>query len=267
MLCVSSSFFRYITSFIIGSYDDEDDVGFGAAAAAQVTGDEEDGYSQRSSRHGDDEEEDELEEGDANPQSAASVAATTSSSAYLSTDPTTVCLVVPNSQLTRPGDWRYDSTPLRSHDWSSGCQRMRIFDGRVDGGGSRMAHDRLHSHISGGTSSSGDTTSSWTDLAPSRGTAAVIGVLNVRDCRSTDDLRRAEEELERWTRLYAASNTSAGSVSTGGGGDDNASSCGIVRRLFVFDSFDEHSQHVDLTTTTLGSNLVAFPRPMPIIAT
>lgn len=246
-----------------GSYDDEDDVGFGAAAAAQVTDDEEDSYSQRSSRRGDDDEDDHDEgEGadgsnvdDANPQSAASVAATTSSSAYLSTDPTTVCLVVPNSQLTRPGDWRYDSTPLRSHDWSSGCQRMRIFDGRVDGGGSRMAHDRLHLHSSGGTSSSG----SWTDLAPSRGTAAVIGVLNVRDCRSTDDLRRAEEELEHWTRLYAAGNTSAGSVNTGGDGDADASSCGIVRRLFVFDSFDEQSQHVDLTTTTLGSNLVAFP--------
>ena len=279
MNCFVSNPLSFDAPFIlihdVGSYDEEDDADFGAAAAAaQVTDDEEDGYSQRSSRHGDEEEEqkENREEGDdANPQSAASVAATASSSAYLSTDPTTVCLVVPNSQLTRPGDWRYDSTPLRSHDWSSGCQRMRIFDGRVDGGGSRMAHDRLqhlHLHSSGGgtsSSSSSGGTGSWTDLAPSRGTAAVIGVLNVRDCRSTDDLRRAEEELEHWTRLYAAANTSAGSANTGGGGggggggDDDASSCGIVRRLFVFDSFDEHSQHVDLTTTTLGSNLVAFP--------
>ena len=236
-----------------------------------MTDDEED--SQRSSsRYGDDDEDDDGEgpgaEGadDANPQSAASVAATTSSSAYLSTDPTTVCLVVPNSQLTRPGDWRYDSTPLRSHDWSSGCQRMRIFDGRVDGGGSRMAHDRLRrgaddSPHSPGSGAGAGGTGSWTDLAPSRGTAAVIGVLNVRDCRSTDDLRRAEEELEHWIRLYAAGNTSAGSTNMGvaSGGDDDNSSCGIVRRLFVFDSFDEQSQHVDLTTTTLGSNLVAFP--------
>lgn len=228
--------------------------------------DDEEEDSQRSSQYEDDDEDDPdgMAAGggvgdDANPQSAGSAAATTSSSAYLSTDPTTVCLVVPNSQLTRPGDWRYDSTPLRSHDWSSGCQRMRVFDGRVEGGGSRMAHDRLHRNDEGVDGAA--PSSSWADLAPSRGTVAVIGVLNVRDCRSTDDLRRAEEELEQWTRRYAAGNTSAGSgsVGGGGGGDDDISSCGVVRRLFVFDSFDEHSQHVDLTTTTLGSNLVAFP--------
>ena len=229
--------------------------------------DDEDEDSQRSSQYEDDDEDDTADGmaagggagDDANPQSAGSAAATTSSSAYLSTDPTTVCLVVPNSQLTRPGDWRYDSTPLRSYDWSSGCQRMRVFDGRVEGGGSRMAHDRLHRNEEGMAGAA--PSSSWADLAPSRGTVAVIGVLNVRDCRSTDDLRRAEEELEQWTRRYAAGNTSAGSGSVGGGsgGDDDISSCGVVRRLFVFDSFDEHSQHVDLTTTTLGSNLVAFP--------
>jgi len=262
MLLIVRNIDRFLCTIslsFIGSYDDEDDVGF--ASAAQVTDDEED--SQRSSRYDDDGDDNCDDVGgimgaggdDANPQSAAaSVAAMTASSAYLSADPATVCLVVPNSQLTRPGDWRYDSTPLRSHDWSSGCQRMRIFDGRA--GGSRMAHDRLQR-------GAGGVAAGWADLAPSRGTAAVIGVLNVRDCRSTDDLRRAEEELERWAGLYAAGNTSAGSASTSGGGgggdDDDAASGGIVHRLFVFDSFDEHSQHVDLTKTTLGSNLVAFP--------
>jgi len=257
-----------------GDEDDGDDGGSGyveggGSAAAEVTDDddgEDDDNSQDPDGGGGDDD-------DGNPQSATATAA--ASSTYLSTDRATVTLVVPNSQLTRPGDWRYDTTPLRSHDWSSGCQRMKMFDGRYGQDGCRMAYDRLRDVVdpdarTSSSSSSGNAAGgggSWADLVPSRGTAAVIGVLNVRDCRSTDDLRRAEEELDRWVELYSAANTTAGcgggggnsGGGGGGGADDDESSTGIIRRLFVFDSFEEECQHVDLTATTLGSNLVAFP--------
>lgn len=78
-------------------------------------------------------------------------------------------LVIPNSQLTRPGDWRYEKTPLRCFDWEKGCQRLKFFDGRM--GQSRPANDRLTNK---------NITENWVDLIPSRQTAAVIGVLNCR---------------------------------------------------------------------------------------
>eukprot|EP00537_Pseudo-nitzschia_pungens_P017124 CAMPEP_0172407032 /NCGR_PEP_ID=MMETSP1061-20121228/72978_1 /TAXON_ID=37318 /ORGANISM="Pseudo-nitzschia pungens, Strain cf. pungens" /LENGTH=157 /DNA_ID=CAMNT_0013142893 /DNA_START=110 /DNA_END=580 /DNA_ORIENTATION=+ len=55
-----------------------------------------------------------------------------------------VVVVVPNSNLTRPGDWKYNETPLRNFHWGHGCQRLRFFDGRPYH--SRSAHDRLINH-------------------------------------------------------------------------------------------------------------------------
>lgn len=57
-------------------------------------------------------------------------------------------LVVPNSRLTRPGDWRYDTTPLSSLHWQHGCQRLWVMDGRPPGSTdatllNRKSHDRL----------------------------------------------------------------------------------------------------------------------------
>lgn len=95
-------------------------------------------------------------------------------------------LVIPNSSLTRPGDWRYNETPLKSFHWQHGCQRLMLFDGRPQE--SRPAHDRLINQA---------VTRDWIDLCPSRRTAAVVGVLNLHDCESLADLRRAEEELHQ----------------------------------------------------------------------
>ena len=164
-----------------------------------------------------------------------------------------ITLVLPHSQLTRPGDWRYDSTPLKSHGWGSGCQRIRLFDGRP--GMSRMAHDRL----GGSDDESGDAPSAfddpWMDLEPHRCTSAVVGILNMKDCRNTADLWRAEESLMRWARRYA--NPSDREDISLGAGDDRS----VLTRLFVFDSFDEEIQsRVDLNQTRFRSNqLVAFP--------
>lgn len=93
-------------------------------------------------------------------------------------------LVVPNSSLTRPGDWRYNETPLKAFHWQHGSQRLMLFDGRPQE--SRPAHDRLINQ---------SVTRDWIDLCPSRRTAAVVGVLNLHDCESIADLHRAEEEL------------------------------------------------------------------------
>lgn len=150
-------------------------------------------------------------------------------------------LVVPNSQLTRPGDWRYDNTPLKNFHWGHGCQRLAVFDGRPYN--SRMAHDRLMNH---------GLTRDWIDLCPPRRTAALIGVLNMRDCPDMATLKRAEQEWQQWAERYSTPPYEV----TAHGRDFERDF--VVQRLFVFDSFHD-SNKIDLNEMSLGSKLVAFP--------
>lgn len=179
-----------------------------------------------------------------------------------------ITLILPHSQLTRPGDWRYDTTPLKSHDWQSGCQRIRIFDGRPEY--SRMAYDRIGSVSENGVPSEGigttssqsnrsDNTNAWNDpwkeMEPHRATAAVIGILNMRDCRDTRDLWRAEESLVQWARRYSSPENRE-DIAVGAPDRGN-----VLTRMFVFDSFEESIQRrVNLSATRFhSSQLVAFP--------
>ena len=164
-----------------------------------------------------------------------------------------VTIIIPNANLTPPGEWRYDDTPLQSHDWSLGCQRMLFVDGKH----SIHALDRLKAF-----SNKDQTRSShygeFVDLYPSRGIASVIGVLNVKDCKSEEDLHRAEEELKSWKEqftpiLYAQKYWDEAFDSP------MAPKHYIEKRLFVFDSFDEEND-LDLTMSNLKpGELVAFP--------
>lgn len=150
-------------------------------------------------------------------------------------------VVVPNGQLTRPGDWRYDQTPLKSFHWGNGCQRMLCFDGRPDR--SRMAHDRLLNSAVG---------RDWIDIMPSRRTAAVVGILNMKDIPTLETFQRAQHELSQWAERFS---TPPYEVTAHG---RNFARDGVVTRLFVFDSFDEECQkRIDLTK--LGSSMIAFP--------
>jgi hypothetical protein len=160
---------------------------------------------------------------------------------YSSSD-SDLLLVVPNSSLTRPGDWRYNDTPLKSFHWQHGCQRLRIFDGRPEH--SRPSHDRLMNHA---------VTRDWIDLCPNRRTAAVVGVLNIHDCQDLADLHRAEEELHSWAARYA---TPPYEVTAHG---RSAERDQPVLRLFVYDSFDEECQKIDLSKSKMGSSILAFP--------
>jgi len=189
-----------------------------------------------------------------------------------------ITLVLPHSQLTRPGDWRYDSTPLKSHDWQSGCQRIRIFDGSADY--SRMAYDRIGGSGSTSSSVSGKSANKqqeqqvkeqdynnsdpWSDLEPHRSTSAIIGILNMKDCTNTQDLYIAEDQLIQWARLYTQDESITLDNSKKGKKADSDSSIRsekILIRLFVFDSFEEHlAKRCNLNSTRFGSNqLVAFP--------
>jgi Transport protein Trs120 or TRAPPC9, TRAPP II complex subunit len=161
---------------------------------------------------------------------------------------TELLLVVPNSGLTRPGDWRYQDTPLKAFHWQHGCQRLQIHDGRP--GYSRRAYDRLLA-----TSA---VTRDWIDLCPSRRTAAVIGVLNMHDCQSAADVSRACEELQQWAARYS---TPSYAVTAHGHGGGECARDTPVTRLFVYDSFDEESQALDLTAQTVipGTSILAFP--------
>jgi len=153
-------------------------------------------------------------------------------------------VVVPCQNLSKPGDWRYDNTPLKHFSFSHGCLRLQVFDGRPDR--SRMAHDRLLNHQ----------LREYIDLEPSRRTAAVVGVLNIRDCPDVATLKRAELELERWAERYATPPYSV----TAHGRDYERDH--VVKRLYVFDSFHETSAIKDLSQSAslaTGSSLVAFP--------
>lgn len=150
-------------------------------------------------------------------------------------------LVVPNSNLTRPGDWKYEESPLKNFHWGHGCQRMIFFDGRPYN--SRMAHDRLINH---------ELSRNWIDLCPHRRTAAVIGVLNVKDCPDEATLKRAREEWQQWAERYSTPPYEV----TAHGRDLQRDA--VVQRLFVYDSFAE-SNKVDISTSLEGSSLVAFP--------
>lgn len=150
-------------------------------------------------------------------------------------------LVVPNSNLTRPGDWKYDNTPLKNFHWEHGCQRLSFFDGRPYN--SRMAHDRLINH---------ELTRNWIDLCPHRRTAALIGVLNVKDCSDDATLQRAKQEWEQWAERYSTPPYEV----TAHGRDFERDF--VVQKLFVFDSFDD-SIKVDLNESNFGTSLVAFP--------
>ena len=106
-----------------------------------------------------------------------------------------------------------------------------------------MAHDRLINH---------ELTRNWIDLCPQRRTAALIGVLNVRDCPDMATLQRAEQEWQQWAERYSTPPYEA----TAHGRDFERDV--VVQRLFVFDSFHESNQ-IDLSQSSLGSSLVAFP--------
>lgn len=148
-------------------------------------------------------------------------------------------LVVPNSALTRPGDWRYNETPLKAFHWQQGCQRLLVHDGRPEQ--SRHAHERLIG-----------ISKDWNDLLPHRRTAAVVGVLNMHDCRSLEDLHRAEESLHEWAVRFASPPYE---VTAHG---RNFERDHPIQRLFVYDSFDEESQRrVDLNKSR--TSILAFP--------
>jgi hypothetical protein len=162
-----------------------------------------------------------------------------------------ITLVIPNSNLTPPGDWRYDDTPLRSHDWSVGCQRLFFVDGKR----SVYAHDRIKASHRGKMENSqyGD----FVDLYPGRGTAAVIGVLNVKDCKSNEDLTAAENELEMWKQKFTPILHSQ-KYWEEAFDSPLAPKHFVTKRMFVFDSFEEDCT-VDLTKAQNIAELVSFP--------
>jgi len=178
-------------------------------------------------------------------------------------------ILIPNEQLTRPGDWRYDNTPLRSHAWHNGCQRMVCFDGRELPSPttetdtlpyiSPLAQDRL---------SKNPMYQAFSDLYPSRGTTAVVGVLSVRDCQSIDTLVAAEKELSNWADKYTLksyrSQLGSGLVQGWDAHDEvyEEKMHKVIRRIFIFDTFDDTTRHnVDLSKTQLfkSGELIAFP--------
>ncbi|KAL3924166.1 MAG: hypothetical protein SGILL_001214 [Bacillariaceae sp.] len=120
---------------------------------------------------------------------------------------------------------------------------MDFFDGRPYN--SRMAHDRLINH---------SLTRDWIDLCPSRRTAALIGVLNIRDCPDEETFSRAIQEWKQWAERYSTPPYEV----TAHGRDFERDH--VVKRLFVFDSFHD-ANVVDMShqTKALGSTLVAFP--------
>jgi hypothetical protein len=106
-----------------------------------------------------------------------------------------------------------------------------------------MAYDRLINH---------ELTRNWIDLCPHRRTAALIGVLNMRDCPDVETFLKAKQEWQQWAERFSTPPYEV----TAHGRDFERDF--VVQRLFVFDSFHEDNK-VDISSTSLGSSLVAFP--------
>ena len=126
---------------------------------------------------------------------------------HASQNPSTdITIIIPNANLTPPSEFSYDDTPLKSHDWSIGSQRLCF----VNGLESVQALDRfksfsLHHHNSKNGRSRPKIPSHYghfVDLYPSRGVSAVIGVINVLDCQSSIDFEKAQEELQYWKEKF-----------------------------------------------------------------
>ncbi len=192
-----------------------------------------------------------------------------------------ITLVIPNSNLTPPSEFHYDKTPLKSHDWTMGCQRLLFLNGLH----SVQAQDRYKSfgndinHPPSSSLSPATTPPKripshyghFVDLYPSRGVSAVIGVINVKDCNDNLDFQKAERELEEWVLKFTP--TLHYEKSFLGHDQSTADSSNrspmaprhfITKRLFVFDSFDEEciaKNIVDVsnTTYTKPNESVAFP--------
>lgn len=134
-----------------------------------------------------------------------------------------------------------------------------------------MAYDRLlrnNNNSSDTNDEDQQEADPWSDLEPHRTTAAIIGVLNMRDCRDTNDLWAAEKSLMEWANRYDATfmcadttNNRGNTTTTNSSSDVNANNSNIIIRLFVFDSFEESiQQRVNISETRLSSNqIVAFP--------
>ena len=188
-----------------------------------------------------------------------------------------ITLVVPNHTLTRPSDWKYETTPFHSFHWNDGCQRLMFHDGRPSSSSSSSSSSLTASHNDNNNNSNHTndpslyyhyTASSayrnYIDLYPHRRTAAIIGILNIQDCivpendnsdQNNDDtnaepkmttakmIQRACEELQQWSHRYSSPSYGAstyGHTSSSSSGKDHEQHHRDVpvTRLFVYDSFN-----------------------------
>jgi len=203
--------------------------------------------------------------------------------------PNEITLIVPNSNLTPPSEFKYDSTPLKSHNWTIGCQRLLFLNGLS----SPQAHDRTTNFSTSNTNTTSSTTkptkhkkskkatshyANFVDLYPSRGVSAIIGVLNIKDCKSEIDIQRAYDELDVYADKFTPHLYHEKSFLSGGKYTKPNSPMSpkhfVVKRLFLFDSFEESvrdkfdlSSFYNYDTINNGNNdgvnnlseLIAFP--------
>lgn len=163
-------------------------------------------------------------------------------------------LVVPNSNLTRPGDWKYPDTPLKSFHWQHGCQRLRIVVPNYN----NKSQQQPTAVVDDEKNDKKDDSDAWIDLCPGRRTAAVVGVLNLHDCRSAADLHRACGELHTLATVRYA--TCGGGNNNKPAGDPPTPRDLPVVRLFLYDSFDQESQQFDLSSQMVPeTSILAFP--------
>jgi hypothetical protein len=219
------------------------------------------------------------------PYCASSVGSSGSSATtHTGTDTGITLLNVPNNSLTRPSDWKYDTTPFHSFHWSYGCQRILFHDGRpaIDSVVHHPQQQHQHQQQLYYHYTASPSYRNYIDLYPYRRTAAIIGVLNIQDCipsnTDTNDtnnsikgeedrttmikqmIQRACEELQQWSYRYS---TPTYGASTYGHTTSSSSSSSStlptsttttldhdrdipITRLFVYDSFNIDTPIIDL---------------------
>ena len=126
------------------------------------------------------------------------------------------------NQLTRPGKWRYDASPLEAFDWSEGCVRFEfvvVDDGEED--------EKIR-----------------------EGFYMTIGVISTLDCKDESDLKKAQEKISHLEKKRIVVFDSFAEESSGI--DVDASRVVNLNELIAFPPLQVMDMHLNVVVNDLA---------------
>ena len=146
----------------------------------------------------------------------------TTRSNYATSFPTVLC---PICQLTRPGDWRYEKSPLERFDWNEGCIRLQFdFDADDDDDD---------------------------DFGERSGDVMTIGIISMLDCATAEDFVAAQNRLKHLEnkRIFVFDSFTENSI------DMNAHRIVSPNELVAFPPFMDESNVTNMHLSVIVNDL------------